>query len=390
MPRHVNGIHWPNLGHEQGWPEALKLGGPQGCVVMLDLSLRDYPNIRALGGPEVLVGVRMYPEVGHPNGHWNIIAPDAWADECFRRLQTQQPAVLDDPFVCLSPANEQDLAIEGHEYAAKPGRDGVEQWVYEEIWRWQLGWLRRMRQIAPGIACRLGTAPLAGGHDIPGWPPDYEYQLPEFRALAEEADCVWIHAYADKAWGDVPERDGYWYGLRPLRPRGYREEVQGKPPVGGMPDPGGVVVQYPAQSYLLSETGTGRHSDLSVTAQTLEQMRALYDQYSRSGRCVGATPFIWNSGPEHHGNRIQPNEGLWRGLQNMQRFAAAVWPPKKGNNVPEYTLGFKSYYEAHSAEVGPAVSGLSYDDHGNAWQYSRNGLLFWHKAGNQIHFFPKA
>jgi hypothetical protein len=54
----------------------------------------------------------------------------------------------------------------------------------------------------------------------------------------------------------------------------------------------------------------------------------------------------------------------------------------------EWTLGFKDYAASHP-EVGVPISGLNYDDYGNAWQYSLSGLLFWHKADNQIHWFRR-
>jgi len=60
------------------------------------------------------------------------------------------------------------------------------------------------------------------------------------------------------------------------------------------------------------------------------------------------------------------------------------------NNVStiEFVLGFKDYAAKHP-EVGTAVEDLQYDLYGNAWQHSANGLLFWHKAKNEITFFRK-
>lgn len=324
MTRTVTGIHWSNEGYSQDWPDMLKIAGPTGSIVMLDLALSHYKDIRQMAGPELLIGLRFYTE------RWHLLEPEGWAAECLRRLQEQQPAILADPYVCLSPANEQDLASEGHPDAASGSHPNVSETLYTHIWDWQVRWVHEMRRLAPGMACKLGTAPLAGGHDMPGYPPDYEYQLPGFKTLARITDCLWIHAYTQGAWGDTPEHNGYWYGLRPLRPAGYREDVQGKESISNLRDPGGVISQYPEQVYFLAETGTGRHSNTSIASETVSQFRQLFSAYSACKRVAGSAIFIWNSGPEHGGNRIWPNWNLIRDLQNMERFPAAAWPPQAG------------------------------------------------------------
>ena len=336
MTRCVNSLHWPNANYEQSWDELLKCVIPSGGVVILDCNLpRWYADIRQQAGPDCLVAVRMYPEASWPDGigrHWCDVAPGVWAAECYRRLAAV-PGVLFDQYICVSPCNEPDLAVEGFGGGASDARSTVVEDDYRFIWAWQRDWVRAMRALLGSSPVRLGTGPLAGGHDIPLRPPDSEYAMTEFRALADEVDCIWVHGYAQGGWGDTPEHDGYWYALRPLRPPGYREQVQGLPPVGGTPDPGGVCSQYPAVTYILAEMGTGRHSDVSLAGETLAQFLGIYRAYGATGRCALCAPFVWNSGPEHGGNRIQPNPDLWRGMQAMERIAAADWPPAAGGTT---------------------------------------------------------
>jgi hypothetical protein len=335
--RSLNGIHAWNPGCEDGWPEALKICSPTSGITILDALLEHwYPELRSRMGPEFLIHVRFMSEGwwATPNygRHWNELEPEAWADECYRRIVAAGPAILADPFVVVTGANEQDLAVEGHPEAATDAKPTVAYGVYNLIWLWQWRWVRRLRQRLGKAEVKIATAPLAGGHDIPVRPPDYEYQLDGFRALVDEVDALCAHAYIPRSGiGRHEVNDGYWHALRPLRPKGYRERVQGLPPIGGIPDPGGLMVQYPDKVLILSEFGNWRHWEPSENETTLTEFGAVYRAYSQSGRCALITPFIFNSGPEHRDNRIWGNAGLVRGLQDMERFGAASWPPGEDN-----------------------------------------------------------
>ena len=409
--RCVNGVHWPNGGHEQDWPELLKCATPAGGVVILDCNLvRWYHDIRQQAGEDCLIAVRMYPEASWPDGisrHWCDINGADWAAECYRRLAAV-PGLLSDPFVCISPCNEPDLAVEGFGGGASDVRHTVTESDYRFIWSWQRDWVRAMRALLRNSPVSRGTGPLAGGHDIPLRPPDYEYTLAGFRALADEADSIWVHGYAQGGWGDVPERDGYWYALRPLRLPGYRERVQHLMPVGGVPDPGGVYCQYLGKTFILAETGTGRHSDVSIAGETLSQFLGIYRAYGATRRFALCAPFIWNSGPEHGGNRIQPNPDLWRGMQGMDRVAAADWPPKGG--IVAYdrhqvfdgwqkslggqgfnpTDAFGQFRNAHAEiDCGVLVSPyIGYADPSNPfiYAYTTTGIFIVPKGGGQVIF----
>lgn len=344
MTRYVNSMHSFTLFDERDPTGMLKTCSPTSGLVMLDHLLWTdrapdqrswYPHFRQQMGREFLLAIRMYSEGNWPDGigrRWCDVDPLVWAAECVRRLRSV-PGLIDDPFVCLSPNNEPDLAVEGYSGGASETRSWISWASYEYIWDWQRKWLVEMRRLLGSSPVRLGTGPLAGGHDIPGYPPDYEYRLPEAGAAIEAADVLWVHGYADKAWGDTPEHEGYWFLLRPLRPPGYREQVQGLPPVGGITDPGGALSQYHGKTFILAETGTGRHGDITVSGDTADQFHYIHQRYAATGRCHLVAPFIWWAGAMHGGNRIADNASLVAAMQGMERIAAADWPPAGGGTI---------------------------------------------------------
>lgn len=338
--RALNGIHAWNEGFSEGWTDAVAIGS--GGIVMLDMLLPFwYPELRSRRGPEYLFCVRLYPEAGNEHWQgkrWNEVLPAAWAAECARRLLAV-PGVVDDPFVCISPANEQDLAIEGHPGGARDGQNYVLPDVFGEIWTWQLLWTLEMRRLLPNAKLQYGTAPLAGGHEPPGSQPDSEYQLGTFRQLTTVVDCLWDHAYCpSNGLGSTPSDDGYWYGIRSLRPKGFDNPD----------DPGGLASQYPHKTIIRSEFGNFRHHDAAFVQDTLRQFNNVYHACWQSKRYTLIAPFIWNSGDEHQQNRIRTNPNLVATLKAMQPYPAAGWPPKEDNMGlrDQYPNEFKAWEAA--------------------------------------------
>jgi hypothetical protein len=342
-----------------------------------------------MGWPEVAIG-----------RHWCDIAPSTWAAECVRRLSLERLRYnglrpIDDPYVVLSFANEQDLQIEGHIGAASGADPTIAREVYVEMFNWSTNVRREFRRLAPHAKCLIGTDPLAGGHDVKGCPPDYEYQLPAFKDLLAQCDVTLIHAYFNPdGTGTREDNDGYWVGARCTRPKGYREWGQGHAPINGIPDPGGVAMQYPTVPFMITEFGNFRHYDASEAGVviTMRGYHECYDAYSKTGRCALVTPFLWNSGEEHRQNRIRGNGLLTQRLQDMQRYAACDWPPRQEDAMPEtfeYVLGFAEYARNHP-EIGKPTSPLMYDANGTATQYTERGMLQWNKASNQTLFFAAA
>ena len=292
--------------------------GQNGCATMLHLQASQvYPQIRADLGPDVLVHVRMYT----PN--WFALSAKTWAVACVSLLR-DVPGLLDDPMVIVTPANEPDLAAEGHPGAATVQYPRPALGVYSYIWNWGADWTVEFRRLVPTAKVRVFTTPLAGGHEPAGYPPDWEYQLPEFVSYLARCDGISAHAYCNRNWtGHSPATGGYWAALRPLRPEGYRER-DGTAKIKNLSDPGGVMAQYPNLPCLISEFGNWNHFDAggSAIAATIEQYRAVYQEYSESGRCVGITPFIFDSGDEHRENRFAGNDVLIHNLMNMERYEA--------------------------------------------------------------------
>lgn len=109
------------------------------------------------------------------------------------------------------------------------------------------------------------------------------------------------------------------------------------------------------------------------------ELRAYDAEISKDGYVIGAT--VFTAGPTHDWNNFSTDE-----------ISHLILNGQGGGNVGiDWTLGFRDYAIAHP-EVGTPLESLQYDDHGNAWQHSNTGLLFWHHAENAIHFFkrPKA
>jgi hypothetical protein len=410
--RAINGLHKENKGFSWDWEEGHRITAANGGVCMLDTLLTDvengwwYPKLRAEFGPTFLIIIRLYPETGWPDPNmgfkWPNVDPVVWAREGVRRLTQERLRYngltpFEDPYVIVTPYNEQDLADEGHAGAAVIGRPHIELGVWRYIWETNYRWNQAFRALKPG--CAIGSAAMAGGHDIVGYPPEWEYKIPEAQRYLNDCDVLCIHAYFGKdGSGTRPDNGGWWVGLRALRPVGQRE-AQGDPPINGMTDPGGIVTQYPTKPFVVKEFGNFCHHDTATVERTMQGYNECYRAYSESGRCLLVTPFLWNSGDEHRENRIRGNWPLTRALQEMHRYPACEWPAinlhpglpdsSGGETVGEqfeYILGFAEYAKAHP-EIGKPISPLMYDANGTGVQYTETGMLHWVKASNRVLFF---
>ena len=317
----LNGMHIENIRVGQDSASRDAIIGRDGAATLLHLQAAQvYPQIRADLGPDVLVHVRMYT----PN--WYALTAKSWATACVSMLR-DVPGLLADPNVIITPANEQDLACEGHPGAATEQYPFPTKEVYDYIWNWCAEWTVEFRRLVPDTKVKLFTAPMAGGHEPAGYPPDWEFQLSSFQSYLAHCDGISAHGYCNRNWtGHSEASGGYWAALRPLRPAGWRER-DGTPKIRNLADPGGVMAQYPRYPCLISEFGNWNHYDAggSAIAATIEQYRAVYQAYSDSGRCIGITPFIFDSGDEHRENRFAGNDVLIRGLMDLERYEACGW-----------------------------------------------------------------
>lgn len=369
MNRPISSVHSPSIGMLSNREEMLKLacGGMVGLDIWYASTIDDpdlgrptiYQWLRHHLGPDAVLGVRMYPEAGWLDGqsrHWCDVAPESWAQECVRRL-LEIPGLLDDPNVVVSPFNEPDLENEGWrwDWPTSPSPDD-----YRFIWAYQGVWLSEIRQRLPSAKVRYGTVPLAGGHEPFGYPPDWEYSIPEAHQAIDAFDVLWLHQYLPReadanGFGWHENNDGYWHGLRALRPAGYREQVQGKPMLGVGPDPGGAMVQYPDKQVLFSEWGNWHHGDQGYADLTLTEFRYCYERYSLTGRVLMLAVFIWDSGDEHAENRLRDNWPLIHGLQDIEYPAADLttgggttmaWDRHKVYDTWQKTFGGQGYNPA--------------------------------------------
>lgn len=394
--RTLNGLHREIKGWSWEWERSLQITDKLSGTTILDTLLTDvennywYPQLRQVMGPEYLIHIRMYSETSWQDPsfgrHWCDIDPEIWAAECVRRLSDERLRYngllpIDDPFVIITFANEQDLQIEGHIGGATWDRPQLAIETYQAIWNWGKAVLLAFKRLAPHAKCRFGTNPLAGGHDVWGYPPDYEYQMSEFKEYSNLCDINLLHAYFNPdGTGTNPENGGYWVGIRAIRPQGYREAIQGLDPVGGIPDPGGLVSQYPKKPWAVTEFGNFKHNDTNMADVTLNGYAEVYNYYSQHN-CTLVTPFIWNSADEHAENRIRGNEPLVNGLINLQRFQAPDWPPVAIVTPPpvtgfSYRFAFADLNNKYPNKFGLPLEDYVSDYHGNARQTTQNGVMY--------------
>jgi len=221
----------------------------------------------------------------------------------------------------------------------------------------------------------------AFGHDVVPDVPDSEYMVPEVKELCNRVDILATHPYANFTFAgggrDTMDEDraGYYYLLRDFRPEGWRDSREPSRPH----DPGGILAQYPHKPLLITECGTFTHGDPGRNPDNLAAMRKLYDFAARSGRVLGCTWFVWNSGPEHAGNRIWYNEALRNGLESLGPYHTNAVVPTAGEDVTSADIFHWPVGQNADERASPSVPSDYYIALGYGDVYTLNG------TPNQVH-----
>lgn len=383
MTRVVNGIHVCN---SRAWniEQMLRVARTNGAVTILHHMMfpRDelvgqygdvenaywYNKLRwgwaAQGippAPERFIHVRLF----QPN--WRDFVPERVAQQAVTllsswRYEGQSANLWDDPFVGVSPCNEQNLEPVGNkEYGLHA--------------RWQLAFWAEIDRLIPKRRALSVLGAWAYGGDLVPDVPDSEYTDPDVRRLLASVDVLATHPYGHLEWpGEQgratvdPARDAYWHLLRDFRPAGWRDSRQpGRPH-----DIGGLLAQVPNKPLLITESGTFVHSDPARTADTIAAMKTLLDTAAKSGRVLGATWFIWNSGPEHAGNVIWPNSELRDAMERLPDYVTTCRVPVRGQSPipPNPTPNPAPNPTPPAPSPAPVVSGLVaglYVERGDGW-----------------------
>jgi hypothetical protein len=387
----MNGMGAPLGGKNYNLEQMLRVG--RGGLLLLDVDtfIRDVENgywinwLRRTMGSDFLIVGRIYWNSGwadpQRSERFMSLTPKQRAAEIVRRCTMHGHDLLHDPNFALCQSNEDDLMLEGHPEAAggKLG-DWVPVRVYKQLCNEYLETLKELEALVPDMCCAVVLLKWAGGHNAYDeatgtvMPDDYEYQYA--RPLIEWAKSreklvngkihrrvfIGVHAYIHRdGYGWSPETDGYYYALRPLRPKGYREQVQGHWPMGqranvsyellndetdewetkhlfdvdenglrdGLPggqkrnititkvlkegrtDPGGVCEQYPDIPVLICEQNFWRcHINDEATAREgANKLEAVLSFYQRDPlqRIKKVFYFVWHGGDDHKENLIEPN-----------------------------------------------------------------------------------
>lgn len=350
MARVVNGMHVGNTRH---WhvEDMLRTDGGRGAMTILHHLMfpRDamadqwgdvenaywYHKLRhgwpAQGiapAPERLIHVRLY----HPA--WKSLDPKAWARHAVTmlsdwRFEGLRANLWDDPLVCVSPANEQD--IEGY----GPGGAAQTMAEYEVIGRWNLAFWDEVDRLIPSRRALSCWSALAGGHDAIYNDPDSEYAVPAIRDAIFRCDVGAVHLYGHMEWGSEGDKtlpggvDDVWHMLRAWRPAGWRDRNQ--PTTATRPlDRGGFCAQFPGKPFIISEAGTFAHHDRGRTAQTVKAMQGLLKRAASDPACLGVTWFIWSTDAAHPTNNIMANPELRDALVRAPMFETAARVPVRG------------------------------------------------------------
>lgn len=371
--RDIRGMHLSN--GPQYHVEKMLEAAPS-CVTLLHFQMKDDPTLPQWSdrenenwivklrdgwppqgippAPDRLIHVRMY----HPN--WTELDPRRHAQHTVDHCSHVESGgkvynLLEDPLVCISPANEQNLHYEcGDPDQGNQWRYRTVEW-YIRIAEWNRAWAEEMDRLVPERRALLCWPAFAYGHDpealrvtvhpdgswgterVLDWVqhelPDGEYSIPEVRRAMERYEILAAHPYAHLDWSDGAKTapggsDAYFHMLRTLRPAGY----------DGSHDPGGLLAQVPDKPVLLTESGTFTHSDTSKTPATATAISEALKDWAQCGRILGVTWFIWHS-DSHKGNQIWPNEALRARLASgapwMSDVRVPVARPGGGHVEPE-------------------------------------------------------
>lgn len=278
--------------------------------------------------PELLIHIRMY----HPQ--WKHLDPRAWAQHSVSMLSNwrgpdgESANIWNDPYVCVSPANEQDI----EDRPADTGANTVAE--YAEMGRWNRAWAEEVNRLLPNRKALLCWPAFAGGHDAQADDPDSEYAVPEVRDAMRLYEIGAVHLYGHAEWGADAGKtmpggsDQYWHMCRAFRPKGWRDAHQ---PSSSRPrDRGGFCAQFPGKPFVVSESGTFGHNNPALTTQTLAAWNGLLEAAALNGACLGVTPFIWNSDQSHPTNVIWSNEALRNAAPLISPYVTRALVPVRG------------------------------------------------------------
>lgn len=343
LPPRILGMHLPNKAYRAGRELDAFLADDR-PVTMLHMQVDQwYRRLRATS-PDRLIHVRLYRE------WWEDTDPRELARWSLREL----PEVWADPSALVSPANEQNIELRSRQIHEVQGQDRIR--LYDKIGRWNLAFWDEVDSREPGRKARALWSALADGHDARHGVPDSDLQVPAIRDALQRVDVLAAHPYAKLKADPRTEAGGelrYWHMLRPWRPLRF----------GGEDDPGGLLTQVPGKPLFISETGTFAHD--SMPAESLRALRGMAFYCAQRGRrCIGITPFIWDSGPEHAPNLIAGSSVLVHGLASIDDRVHG-WPdgglgddpPPDDRHAPEDLTGRR--YVAHTVKPGDTLWSLA-------------------------------
>ena len=241
--------------------------------------------------PEALILVRFYLP------RWPERDPREWARECAAWVDANGYVTNH-----YTPANEMNLPAEGGGWTP--------EW-YARINEWLLAWEDEFRRLIPDAI--LHWPALAQGHYEDGRHEDgYDLDWAGYEICRESIqryDVMDVHPYwragGQGLWDDL----GRWYAWRFVhdRPR-----------------------FYPDKPVFISECGNFAAKEAATLAEIAWFTLRLYD----FDWVLGATPFIWDSGPEHEQNIWYGNDCLINGIAGLTKPTVEV-PEVRPPEPPE-------------------------------------------------------
>lgn len=277
------GIHAPNAGFHR-MNDFYAAGFRNYTVLSVNQDL--VPQIRSKY-PDARIVVRMYLQ------NWYTKNPAEWAQE-ISEIANQ----LHQYNIEVTWANEQNLDLEGHPQGASPSQQIPPVSLYQDINRWNLEMIRRLRQVIPWA--QLHYPAFANGHSDDRNQGGY-VGLEICRPSIELADVMDCHCYWNVNEGPLTLEGGQRF----------------------------VYTHYllPGKEIFISECGNFAAHDQRTPEQYITFIHSLYHY----DYVEGATFFIWDSddSPGNQPNIIQTNGALVNALR-----ATSKDPPDKLPPVP--------------------------------------------------------
>lgn len=223
---------------------------------------------------------------------WNEHDPAEWTRQVVERVSPYLPLGIE-----LTWANEQNLDIEGHPLGASPSNIFPPRELYEDINRWNLEMIRRLREALPGV--RLHYPAFANGHNDDRDDGRGYVGLEICRPSMTLVDVIDCHCYWNVETGPLTLEGGQRFCL--------------------------THALYPDKPIFISECGNFAVEDPRTPAQYVEFVHSLY----RYPYVEGAAFFIWDSdaAPENAPNVMMKNADLIRTLREVSKEPPVLEPP---------------------------------------------------------------